>query len=90
MLLIVQTIAAIVPGQWCLFEEVEEVKLEGMSFDVGLDQEKAVCRFIMANGDEHRKKTYGCLLSLSHLPNLSLSLSLSLKLWILHVYVIMK
>ena len=55
-----QSISAVVPSQWCIFEEVDEVKLEGSAFDDGLNEEKAVCRFIMGSGEEHCKPWFCC------------------------------
>lgn len=50
----IQSIRAVVPSKWCIFEVVDEVKLEGTAFDDGLDRDKAVCKFII-NGNEYRK-----------------------------------
>ena len=40
-----------------MFDDVDQVTLEGMAFDDGIVRENAVCKFVFENGDEYCKST---------------------------------
>ena len=44
------------PDRWCIFEEVDEVRLNGVAFNDGIIHDKAVCKFVMEDGEEYCKQ----------------------------------